>query len=488
MQVNVCWKSKIDPKVLQRHDNFVVDEALPYHVALLDAGYFPSQNQFEADLVSAALKPKLIIVDGPETEFSLINRRLATPLDEFCYSDRVEVELIPRLKRLLERADSRRLWNAVDSLTGLMNRQSLLEHGRPLLISVSQERPLSVLLIDIDHFKRINDERGHQAGDKILRAIADVLTQRAQGVECVARYGGEEFAILSSVSMDQAAGLAEFVRQEVEQTKFEDGMRVTISIGVDTIFEPIPEAELWQGADRCLYKAKAEGRNRVVTSVDLQDSEEGSPDADFHDFETRMRVISERFGEELALRGKRMAKRYREEAERDGLTGLYNRRYLDKRLPREIENAIKHERKLSFIMLDLDHFGEVNHTYGWPGGDRALKLVASALRNNTRIVDWVARYGGEEFCVVMPDTPLDGSLAIAERLRIAIKSENTRAVDGREINITASLGVVEVDGARGKMFADTVALIQAASDTVREAKNGGRDRVCIWRRIHDEKE
>jgi PleD family two-component response regulator len=175
MRVNVCWKSKIDHKVLQRQGNFVVDEALPYHVALLDAGFFPFQSQFEAGLVSAALMPKLIIVDGPETEFSLINRGLATPLDEFCYSDRVEVELIPRLKRLLERADSRRLWNAVDSLTGLMNRQSFLEHVRPLLISVSQERPVSVLLIDIDHFKRINDEGGHSAGDTVLRAVAEVL-------------------------------------------------------------------------------------------------------------------------------------------------------------------------------------------------------------------------------------------------------------------------------------------------------------------------
>jgi diguanylate cyclase (GGDEF)-like protein len=484
MRVNVCWKSKADPKVLQNQDDlaghhlFIVDDASLCHIALLDAGFFPSQNQFEADLVSTASMPKLIIVDGAETEFSLINRGLATSLDEFCRSDRVDIELIPRIKRLLERTDSRRPWSALDSLTGLMNRQSLHEHVRPLLISVSQERPVSVLLIDIDHFKRINDERGHSAGDKILRAIADVLTQRAKGVECVARFGGEEFAILASVSMGQAAGLAEFLRQEVEQTKFEDGLLVTISIGVDTIFEPIPEAELWQGADRCLYKAKAEGRNRVVTSVDLQDSEEGSPDADFLDFETRMRVISERFGEELALRGKRMAKRYREEAERDGLTGLYNRRYLDKRLPREIENAIKHDRKLSFIMLDLDHFGEVNRTYGFPGGDRTLNLVASALRNHTRSVDWVARYGGEEFCVVMPDTPLGESLVIAERLRMAIKSEKTRAVDGREINITASLGVVEVNGALGKVFADIVALIQTASDKVREAKNGGRDRVC----------
>jgi two-component system, cell cycle response regulator len=483
MDLNVCWKSKIDASVLQGADVFsayqpkVTNDSSVCQIALVDPSFFPTREGFEADLLASPSVPKLILVDGPETEFSLISRGLASPLDEFCRIDRVEPELLPRLHRLLERIDAPRKSQDVDSLTGLMNRKSLLEHVGPILASASEQQPVSVLLIDIDNFKRINDEYGHQAGDQLLRAIGEALLQRAQGVECVARYGGEEFAILACAPMDQAKSLAEFLRQEVEQKQFEGGLRVTVSVGVDTTFAPVPEAEMWLGADRCLYKAKADGRNCVVTSKELRDSEEGSPDADFLDFETRIRVISERFGEEMALRGKRMAKRFREEAESDALTGLYNRRYLDKRLPREMENAVKHKSKLSLIMLDLDHFGEVNRTYGFPGGDRALKLVAGALRTNTRTVDWAARYGGEEFCVVMPETPLSEALGIAERLRMAIKSQSTRAVDGREINVTASMGVVEVDGESSDACRDPVALIQGASDKVREAKNGGRDRV-----------
>jgi two-component system cell cycle response regulator len=484
MRLNLCWKSRIDPSVLQDTGSFsalqpnVSDDWSICQVAVVDANLFPTGEGFEGDLLALVSVPKLIIVDKPEMEFSLINRGLAGPLDEFCHIDRVEPELLPRLHRLLERINTPRRAQEVDSLTGLMNRNSLLEHVRPLLASLSQEQPLSVLLMDIDNFKRINDQNGHQAGDRILGAIGEILLQRALGVDCVARYGGEEFAILARVPMDQARSLAEFLRQEVEQKQFDQGLRVTVSVGVDTTFVPIPEAEMWQGADRCLYKAKAEGRNRVVTAMDLRDGEEGSPDADFADFETRIRVISERFGEEMALRGKRMARRYREEAERDGLTGLYNRRYLDKRLPRDRENAVKRKSRLSLIMLDLDHFGEVNRTYGFPGGDRALNLVADALRTNTRTVDWVARYGGEEFCVVMPDTPLGESLEIAERLRVAIKNQTTQAVDGREIKITASMGVVELDGGSVDAYQDAVALIQGASDKVREAKNGGRDQVC----------
>ena len=485
MRLNVYWKSRIDSNALQSpHSSpdhqlvIVADESL-CDFAFLDASFFPSQDEFEVALASIASLPKLLLVDGPETEFSLIHRRLANPLDEFCHIDRVATELIPRLNRLLERVDSRRQSSDLDSLTGLANRKRILQLAEPLLSFASPERPVSLLLIDIDHFKRVNDQFGHSAGDRLLRNLAEVLRHSAQGVECVARYGGEEFAIIACAPADQAAGLAEFLRQEVEQTQFEDGLRVTVSVGVDTIFAPTPETDVWQGADRCLYKAKAEGRNRVVSSRDVHDGADGLPDADFVDFETRMRVISERFGEELALRGKRMATRYREQAERDGLTGLYNRRYLDKRLPREMESAVRHERKLCFIMLDLDYFGAVNRTYGFPGGDRALKLVAAALRANTRVVDWVARYGGEEFCVVMPDTPLGEGLAIAERLRMAIKSGSTNAVDGREIRITASMGLVEFDVDRSQAYPDTVKLIQAASDKVREAKNGGRDRVCF---------
>jgi two-component system cell cycle response regulator len=492
MHKSFAWKSPIDPTSflgstcfpdneisLSRQDDFAACD-----LAVIDVRAYPAAQEFESALQQAAGVPKLILVDNRDSEISLIRRGLAEPMDELCCLDRAAEELLPRFGRLLGRCGAPRDSSTTDSLTGLINRKGFLARAESLLASASERQPISVLVIDIDRFKQVNDQLGHSVGDRVLRRVADVLKRSARGAECIARVGGDEFLVLASASLDQATGLAEFLRQEVEKEEFEEGVRTTISIGIDTATEPIAEDALWARADACVYRAKENGRNRVVTSEVLHESPDGAEsDADFLDFETRIRVITERFGEELALRGKRMARRYREEAERDGLTGLFNRRYLDRRLPREMENAVRYRRKLSLIMLDLDHFGEVNRMYGYPGGDRVLKLLAGVVRTSTRNVDWAARYGGEEFCLVMPDTPLSEGVMIAERLRIAISAECTHAVDGREIRTTASLGVVELDGEMDGQLddhpPDMVALIQSASDKVRQAKNGGRDRVCF---------
>ena len=485
MQFRIRWISGVDPAPLlepSRLRGFELsvadrDDTSPCDISVVDARFFHSFDQFEAALSAEGTVPKLILVAGAEVELSLIRSGHAAPMDEFCAIGRTAEELIPRLLRLLGRVEAQPAPSSADSLTGVATRQSFLAQARAVLSTASPDRPVSVLMIDIDHFKKVNDELGHHVGDKVLRKVGDLLQRSARGVDCIARYGGEEFVILVRAAMDQAAELGEFLRAETEREEFENGTRITVSIGIDSTGEPTTEGKLVSGADTCLYRAKAGGRNRVVTADALHESEGGSEqDRDFLDFETRIHVIAERFGEELALRGKRMARRYREEAERDGLTGLYNRRYLDARLPREMENAVRHKRNLTLILLDLDHFGEVNRTYGFPGGDRVLKLLAGVLRTKTRAVDWVARYGGEEFCVVMPDTPLREGVEVAQRLRAAIKDESTHSVDGREIRTSASLGVVELDTARSNAR-EMAAFIQAASDRVREAKLGGRDQV-----------
>lgn len=201
-------------------------------------------------------------------------------------------------------------------------------------------------------------------------------------------------------------------------------------------------------------------------------------DVEIQGYEDRIRVLTQRLSDDLARRSRRIIARLREDVERDGLTGLYNRRYFDERMPRELENVVRHDRYLSVAMIDLDKFGEVNRTFGFPGGDRALVLAAATFMDSVRTVDWVARYGGEEFVVVMPDTQLDEAVAVAERIRERVEAGSTSAVDGREIRITASLGVVELDGALASTSPPVPDFIQRASDKVREAKTGGRNRVC----------
>jgi two-component system cell cycle response regulator len=155
-----------------------------------------------------------------------------------------------------------------DPLTGLYNQRYLIRHLRGLL-NASPDRGVAVLMLDVDHFKQVNDLHGHAAGDRALRAIAETLRASTRVFDSVARYGGEEFVIvMPGSSPDEAIAAAERLRASVEAMAFapEAGRiyRLSVSIGVacgETGFET-PEA-LLHGADIALYAAKHAGRNRV---------------------------------------------------------------------------------------------------------------------------------------------------------------------------------------------------------------------------------
>ena len=153
-----------------------------------------------------------------------------------------------------------------DGLTGLLNRRtfnSLLD--RRWREAQRYRRQLSLLLLDIDHFKRVNDTHGHPAGDAVLRGVARLLQKCARETDAVARYGGEELAVvLPETDADGARAIAERIRRTIEaaQHPTEQGvLRVTVSIGIATTARS-PE-ELVESADKALYRAKQSGRNRV---------------------------------------------------------------------------------------------------------------------------------------------------------------------------------------------------------------------------------
>lgn len=172
------------------------------------------------------------------------------------------------------RADNARLEHlaTTDPLTGLLNRRALVER-----LTTEMERALrydtsvALLLVDLDHFKRVNDTHGHLAGDGVLRGVAELLTEEARSSDLVARYGGEEFLVVLPETDDAgAAVLAERMRERVAGHTFrawEDGhtLRLTASIGVATFPAARIESveDLFARADAALYRAKAEGRDRV---------------------------------------------------------------------------------------------------------------------------------------------------------------------------------------------------------------------------------
>ena len=158
----------------------------------------------------------------------------------------------------------------IDGLTGLINHRTF-QHGFEMMLARETRRSgsLSLLLCDIDHFKKINDSHGHPFGDKVLKAVADILRRAVRNVDLAARYGGEEFVLVLEGS-DELGGLqmAERIRQEIENMVFhnENGpVRVTLSLGLAVYPDHGADKErLISRADQALYRAKKQGRNRVV--------------------------------------------------------------------------------------------------------------------------------------------------------------------------------------------------------------------------------
>lgn len=157
-----------------------------------------------------------------------------------------------------------------DHLTGLANRRRF---ERQLEREVARTRryghPFCLLMLDIDHFKRVNDTYGHEGGDETLRRLGHVLQTGTRGVDTAARVGGEEFAIILTET-DFAHGLevAERLRKTIRETDIPEAGRVTVSIGLAEYNEPVRDGrELYAAADAALYEAKRQGRDRVVSAA-----------------------------------------------------------------------------------------------------------------------------------------------------------------------------------------------------------------------------
>lgn len=154
---------------------------------------------------------------------------------------------------------------ATDPLTGLLNRRALADHLAVANALVRRGlQPMSVILMDVDHFKAINDQKGHAAGDQVLVSLSALLAAQLRGSDRVGRWGGEEFLLLAPATRLAAAhDLAERIRRAVEAAEWHGGWRVTASLGVAECHPDDSPDSLVQRADQALYAAKAAGRNCV---------------------------------------------------------------------------------------------------------------------------------------------------------------------------------------------------------------------------------
>jgi diguanylate cyclase (GGDEF)-like protein len=165
----------------------------------------------------------------------------------------------------------------------------------------------------------------------------------------------------------------------------------------------------------------------------------------------------------------------------DGLTRLANRRAFERQLRSEWSRSRRYRQPLSLLMADIDHFKDVNDRFGHQVGDRVLRQAAQTIRSAVRECDFVARYGGEEFAVILPQTGLESSLVLAERIKAAVQRKPLVTRPG-PVRLTLSLGLSDSTAPEAD---DPLDLVRLADHALYLSKAGGRDRITTWRDLEE---
>jgi diguanylate cyclase (GGDEF)-like protein len=163
----------------------------------------------------------------------------------------------------------------------------------------------------------------------------------------------------------------------------------------------------------------------------------------------------------------------------DALTGVYNRRYIDRRLVEEISRARRQGTRISVMYIDIDHFKQINDSVGHQGGDDVLREVAMRIKAELRISDALARFGGEEFVVLLIDADASSSAVVANRIRASVADAPVELLHGQLVPVTVSIGVAMLDQGERSLALETAAqqLLAQADTALYQAKQAGRNRV-----------
>lgn len=190
--------------------------------------------------------------------------------------------------------------------------------------------------------------------------------------------------------------------------------------------------------------------------------------------EQRLRML-EKENVELSMKNRALA----EISSRDALTGLFNRWYVLEKIEAEMNRCLRHGSPMSLLMLDIDHFRQINETHGHATGDQVLQTVGRLLRESCRIYDIPGRYGGEEFCLMLPETTIERTMQVAERLRQRVEAAHVAAGE-TILRVTASIGLAGLENVPDEAIFGATALVERADRAMGSAKDRGRNRVESW--------
>jgi diguanylate cyclase (GGDEF)-like protein/PAS domain S-box-containing protein len=365
-----------------------------------------------------------------------------------------------------------------DPLTNCLNRRSLFDHHEDkCLDAIKNNTELHCLMLDIDHFKHVNDTYGHAAGDEVLRTVSAAIQTTLRSNDSVFRYGGEEFCILlSGIDIKSATSLAERVRKTIETQVIDDSaeghvIRVTASFGISSIkFGAENLSALIEAADAALYASKRSGRNRVtVWSAGITQAEQMA--------DSQKPNIDEKADNQIVT-----ALPAGEHQHIDKVTGLPNRAHFRSELARTIRHVRQQDQFSALLILDLDTFKRINNVFGYTVGDTVLQTVGERLHSALRASDMACRLGdcisehevyglgGDEFGILLTGLESqDDALIVVQRLIELLSLPVT--VNDQEVFLTCSIGVCQFPD--GDTDADT--LITSASVALQHAKRSGKN-------------
>ncbi len=414
-----------------------------------------------------------------------------------------------------------------DPLTGVLNRRSLFQGLDTLFADAREEdRLLSCLMVDIDHFKSVNDQFGHAVGDKVIKLLAMILTEYSRPNDLVGRYGGEEFCVIFP-GADGGIGIeiAERMRiavQESSGAKFTSALQITSSFGVSVLSEDIgTSGELIDRADKALYAAKEGGRNRVVLwtegleeekpassqeqKPELQSThtEENRPEQDYAPIsnqsgqklgeETRLmdledRHLSSKCSISMSLEDIAIGSGLAVNGSKQGAENIPNGVLLFDRIEQATRRCLRYGTKIALLVLSLDSFQRVVDTLGSSVGEKSAKVALARIKQVLRSTDTatladqeellftITRIERNEIVVLLTDIKQERIVTGILRRLISTFGEPAE-IEGEDINLTVTMGVsiYPNDGV------DPQSLLRNAGIAMRKAKEEqGRNRFKFY--------
>ncbi|MCP4432570.1 MAG: diguanylate cyclase [Gammaproteobacteria bacterium] len=341
-----------------------------------------------------------------------------------------------------------------DPMTGCLNRRSFTERFKSLFQKAGNTgAELACIMVDIDHFKAVNDNFGHATGDEIIIMLAEILKSNTHSEDLVGRYGGEEFClVLPRISDEVAVKTAERIRLNIikeSARRYESGgPRITASLGISSLCDkPQSPEELNKFADEALYVAKESGRNKAVRwepSAEETSSADDKP-VEKPDQET---VTVEQLISQIGIL-EEIASSTSAELEYnknyDALTGLPNQVLFYDRMRQAIERGFRNNQLAAVLVIDIEMFNQINTSLGREIGDQLLKQFAALLNQLFRKSDYVSHldishFAGDEFTVLLNDFSKQDQVTWVIK-RLFDSADEPFEIEGNTIHVRTRVGI-----------------------------------------------